>query len=103
MPKVVTVFRNRLGVEAGPEYATTLSRMRELAMGMPGYLSHKTFVAEDGERCTIVEFESEEAQRGWATHLEHVDAKRAGRDRFYDEYKLQVCTVTRESAFQRKG
>jgi heme-degrading monooxygenase HmoA len=102
MAKVVTVFRNRLRADAGPEYDSTLVRMRDLAQSMPGYLSHKTFVADDGERCTIVEFESEEAQRAWATHLEHKGAQRAGRDRFYSEYKLQVCSLARESVFPRK-
>lgn len=101
MAKVVTVFRNRLRAEASAEYGRTLAHMRDLAVAMPGYLSHKTFVADDGERCTIVEFESEETHRAWATQLEHVEAKRAGRDRFYEDYKVQVCSVTRESAFKR--
>ncbi len=37
--------------------------MSALARTMPGYISHKCFLAEDGERVTIVEFESEVAQR----------------------------------------
>ncbi len=36
--------------------------MTELATQMPGYVYHKTFVADDGERITVTEFESEEAQ-----------------------------------------
>jgi len=31
--------------------------MGELARSMPGYLSHKGFVADDGERVTLVEFD----------------------------------------------
>ena len=97
---VVTVFRNRLNASAQDEYANWAARMSALARQMPGYLSHKTFVADDGERVTIVEFESEDAQRAWATHAEHVTAKRKGRESFYSEYRIQVCTVQRESGFR---
>jgi heme-degrading monooxygenase HmoA len=99
---VITVFRSRVKPEAQEEYARWAARMAELAKGMPGYISHKGFVAEDGERVTIVEFESEEAQRAWAVHPEHVDAKKKGRKDFYSEYRVQVCTLERESAYPKK-
>ena len=44
--------------------------MSELARTVPGYISHKSFYAEDGERCTIVEFAHEEGLRTWRTNLE---------------------------------
>jgi heme-degrading monooxygenase HmoA len=69
---------------------------------MPGYVSHKGFTAEDGERVTIVEFRDEESQRAWAVQAQHVEAKKKGRVDFYEEYKVQVCTVVRESAFTAK-
>jgi heme-degrading monooxygenase HmoA len=98
---VLTVFRNRLRPENVGEYQAWIQRMSALAKTMPGYISHKAFTAEDGERVTIVEFESEEAQRGWATHLEHIDAQRKGRSDFYSEYRLQVCNVVRDTGFKK--
>ncbi len=100
---VVTVFRNRLRQEAQQEYSEWIARMRDLAQSMPGYVSHKTFTAEDGERVTIVEFATEETHRAWAAHPQHLEAKKLGRDRFYSEYKIQVCTLPRESAWRREG
>jgi heme-degrading monooxygenase HmoA len=73
--------------------------MAAIARTMPGYVSHKGFTAEDGERVTIVEFRDEESQRAWAREARHVEAKKKGRADFYEEYKVQVCTVVRESAF----
>jgi heme-degrading monooxygenase HmoA len=96
---VLTVFRSRLREEARARYLETAQRMSELARTMPGYRSHKVFVAEDGERVTIVEFEDEAGQREWATHAEHVAAQRAGRESFYSQYSLQVCEVTRHTRF----
>jgi heme-degrading monooxygenase HmoA len=99
---IVTIFRSRLRAGAGDEYLAVADRMDELAVTMPGYISHKGFVAEDGERVTIVEFESVEALAAWRTHAEHLAAQRAGRDRFYEEFRVQTCEVLRQSNFRRK-
>ena len=96
---VVTIFRNRLKGENVEDYYATAKRMSEIARSMPGYISHKTFTAEDGERVTIVEFADEASQRGWSTEMRHLEAKKKGRADFYTEYKLQVCEVKRESVF----
>ena len=99
---IVTLFRNRLREDAGTDYPDTLARMLEIVARMPGYIAHKTYVADDGERCTVVEFDTEEHQRAWSTHPEHVQAKGKGRSSFYSEYNLQVCTLTRQSTFPKK-
>ena len=100
---ILTVFRSRVKPEAQVEYARWAARMSELARQMPGYISHKGFAAEDGERVTIVEFESEQAHRAWATHPEHVEAKKKGRASFYLEYRIQICSVQRDSAFPKQA
>ena len=100
---IVTVFRSRLKPEIQEEYYQWAARIAALAKTMPGYVSHKSFVAEDGERVTIVEFENDEGQRTWATNLQHVEAKKKGRADFYTEYKLQICRVERESVFAAKA
>lgn len=96
---IVTVFRSRVKPESQTEYLQWAGRMSELAKTMPGYVSHKGFLADDGEKVTIVEFESEETQRAWAMHPEHLDAKKKGRAAFYSAYKVQTCKLLRESAF----
>ena len=60
------------------EYAAAVDRMSELARTMPGYIAHKSFYAEDGERCTIVEFENEEGLRTWRTNAEHLHGAKNG-------------------------
>lgn len=96
---IVTVFRARLRDESRTAYFELAPKMAELARGMPGYLSHKVFVAEDGERVTIVEFADMASQQAWATHIDHVAAKQQGRTSFYAEYSIQVCEILRESRF----
>ncbi len=97
---IVTVFRSRLRPGVRDEYVALADRMNELAKTMPGYVSHKGFFADDGERVTIVEFEHEEGMRAWRTNPEHRAAQKLAREKFYSEYHIQVCTVDRQSSFK---
>src|SRR5665647_2556377 len=99
---IVTVFRSRLMPGVRHEYLTAVDRMIELASAMPGYISHKGFFADDGERVSIVEFESEDAMRAWRMHPEHREAQREARQTFYADYSVQVCQVIRETSFKRE-
>jgi heme-degrading monooxygenase HmoA len=100
---IVTLFRSRLRPEHQTEYEAVGDRMFALATTMPGFVSIKTFVADDGERVSIVEFASAHAQQAWRQHPEHLEAQRLGRDKFYSEYRIQVCTVERASAMPEPG
>lgn len=96
---IVTVFRSRLRPGLRDEYVALANRMRELAKTMPGYISHKNFFADDGERVAIVEFANEEGQRAWQTNPEHRAAQKLAREKYYLDYYIQICTLERESKF----
>lgn len=96
---IVIVFRSRLNPGHQAEYLTWAGRMSTLAKETPGHVSHKGFIAQDGERVTIVEFETEEGMRRWAAHPEHVAAKKKGRNGFFSEYSVKICHLRRESKF----
>ncbi len=97
--QVVTVFRSRLRPAALEEYAGDAAAIAELARSMPGYVEHKIFTAEDGERVTLVTFADEACHRGWRDHPEHRAAQRRGIDRYYQTYSIQVGTTSYASAF----
>ena len=96
---ILTVFRSRLNESTHHDYDEHVRITAALVETAPGFLGHKMFVAEDGERVTLVEFDSMESQRAWSLSAEHKAAAIAGRRSFYAEYKIQVCTVDRESVF----
>ncbi|RFB78656.1 antibiotic biosynthesis monooxygenase family protein [Methylovirgula sp. 4M-Z18] len=93
---IVAIFRSRLNPDVLDEYLPMAQRMSTLARTIPGYISHKGFVAEDGERVTIVEFENEEAMQQWRIHPEHAKAKSRGMQNFFSEYKYQICRMMRD-------
>jgi len=96
---IITVFRSRLKPGVRDEYVALVERMNELARTMPGYIGHKGFFADDGERVTIVEFEHEEGMQAWRTNPEHIAAQKLARQKYYSAYSVQVCTPDRESKF----
>ncbi len=98
---VVDLFRSRLQPDAGEEYGQAAKRMVELAAASPGFVSIKSFNAADGERLSIIEFESDAAVAAWREHPEHRQAQRRGREKFYAEYHIQVCELRREARFRR--
>ena len=97
---IVTVFRSRLRPGVSEDYIALVDKIAAIARTMPGYISHKGFFADDGERVTIVEFEHEEGLRAWRTNPEHVAAQRLARTKFYTEYHVQVCKLDHESKFK---
>lgn len=96
----VIVFRSKLraGVDLSPLGPVGI-RMYELASAMPGFISYKDFAAADGESVSIVEFESLETLKAWRDHPEHVAAQQLGRDHYFAEYRIQVCTPVRSYSF----
>jgi heme-degrading monooxygenase HmoA len=77
---MVIAFRARRTPEGlGDEYQYWFKRMSEIAVTMPGYISHKGYVAEESERLSLFEWESAESLKAWAQHPEHVPTKQLAR------------------------
>ena len=96
--QVMTVFRSRLRDDA-TAYPDHAARISALAREMPGYVEHKVFVAEDGERVTLVTFADRASHDGWRTHPEHRAAQRAGRAGYYSEYSIAIGTTERAASW----
>ena len=97
--RVVTVFRSRLRAGAAAEYEELAARMEARARAMPGFVDFKTFAAADGERVSIVVFDSWSQHEAWRTDIEHREAQRRGRDRLYETYAIQVAREVRHRRF----
>ena len=100
--QLITIFRSRLRPEAGPAYAEDAPLVLALARSMPGFVDAKGFVAEDGERVTLVTFADRESHQAWRDHPEHRAAQRRGIDDYYATYSIQVGETTYASAFVRE-
>ena len=103
--QVVTVFRNRLRDDADAQaaYYADAARMAELARSMPGYVDHKGFTADDGERVTLVTFADRASHEAWRAHPEHLAAQQRGVAGYYADYSIQVGTTSYASRLRARG
>jgi heme-degrading monooxygenase HmoA len=98
---VLVVFGTRMRDDVDlEEYARHSRRMRELVREIPGFISIKGFVGEDGEEISIARFESDEAVKLWRSHPEHLLTQRRAREAFYASYWVQVTTTIRDYAWK---
>ena len=98
--RVITVFRSRLRADAA-DYPEHAARISALAQAMPGYVEHKVFVADDGERLTLVTFADDASHQAWAQHPEHRQAHAKGIEDYYEEYSIAVTGVRRSRFWRR--
>lgn len=94
--RYITIFRSRLRPGVQEEYYALAERMKTLARSMPGFISIDSYQDGDGNRVSIVEFETHETAMAWRNHPEHREAQRKGREEFYEYYHGIVASIDRE-------
>jgi heme-degrading monooxygenase HmoA len=99
----ITVFRSRLRADVPDDYGPLAAELEARAAEFPGFVEFKEFTADDGERLALVRFASDEAEAAWRDDRRHRDAQQQGRDRFYTEYDVAVCSVRRRHRWQSLG
>lgn len=97
--QVVTVFRSRLLEQPDARYEALDARLRERAGSLGGLVEVKSFVADDGERVTLVTFDDEQSHERWAGDPTHRRAQALGRESIYAAYSVQVCDCRRATSF----
>ncbi len=97
---IVVVFKHR------PKAGVTLQEdeqfMNELyllAKQIPGFLSVSGYTAENGDRVHLEYFTTLEALEQWRTLPEHANMSQVGRERFYESYTAQVCTLVSQITY----
>ena len=98
-PYYAVIFTSRRAAAHGG-YDEMAARMVELASEQPGFLGIES-LREGPVGITVSYWDSEEAIDGWRKHVEHREAQRLGRGRWYDEYHVRVAWVERARSFER--
>lgn len=98
----VVVFRNRKRTDIdGAAYGADADRMEELACAQPGFVSFKSYVADDGEVIALSEWDTAEAARAWGSHPDHAVIQAKGRAEYYQDYTLYTCDQPRTHRYER--
>lgn len=100
-PYVAVIFSSQTS-EDTTGYRETADRMEELAAQQPGYLGVESVRDPDaGHGITVSYWRTEADAAAWKQVSEHLEAQRAGRERWYTSYVTHVATVTRSYTHQR--
>lgn len=99
----LVVFRNRkrAGFDRAA-YESDSRAMEALAREQPGYLSFKSYQAEDGEVIALSEWANEASARAWRQLAEHRAAQARGRGEYYQNYTVFACDNPRTYRFERE-
>jgi heme-degrading monooxygenase HmoA len=100
-PYYAVIFTNWLSPQEGDDYSETAEHMEQLAMQQEGYLGLES--VRDGLGITISYWDSLDAIRRWKETVDHLQAQRKGRESWYSEYKVRICKVEKDYAFERKS
>ena len=100
----LVVFRNRKRADIDhAAYGADSDLMEALARRQPGFLSFKSYTADDGEVVAISEWDDEASARAWGRLAEHRAVQHKGRDQDYAEYTLFACADPRVHRFTGQG
>lgn len=98
----LVVFRNRKRADIDAvAYADDAARMDALARTQPGFLSFKSYTADDGEVVALSEWADEAAALAWRRVADHAAVQGKGRDLYYESYSLLAGTPSRIHHFTR--
>ncbi len=102
VPELVILFFSQLTGQAGEDYYRMDEELSQLVQQAPGFAGVKSFTAADGERLTVVWWKDAETLLQWRELARHRVAQSAGRERWYQYYRMEVARIERRSSFDRE-
>jgi heme-degrading monooxygenase HmoA len=100
----LVVFRNRTRADTdASSYSADAAAMPVLAARQPGFVSFKSYAAEDGEVVALSEWVDEASARAWGQVEEHRGIQKKGRAEYYADYTLFACDDPRIHRFESKA
>ena len=100
----LVVFRNRKRADLDEAaYLADAVEMVALAERQPGFLSFKSYTADDGEVIAVSEWADEASARAWGKVEEHRGIQKKGRAEYYAEYTLFACDSPRIHRFESRA
>src|SRR5215469_15984119 len=96
---MLVLFRYKLLPTAGEDYGRMAAEMEAHARTFDGFVDVKAYLAEDGERLTVVWWRDEESLAIWKNDARHRVAQQNGRARWYEYYRMDVAEIVRQNDF----
>ena len=100
----LVVFRNRKRADIkSAAYGADADRMEAMARAQPGFVSFKSYTADDGEVIALSEWADADAARAWGSQPDHALVQARGHADYYQNYTLYTCDQPRTHRYERPG
>lgn len=98
-PPYYAVIFTSTRTEGDDGYGAMSEAMVALAQKQPGYLGMES--ARDGVGLTVSYWTDLDAISAWKAEVRHLAAQRAGRERWYTDYRVRIAKVERNYGIDR--
>lgn len=99
--QIAVLFISQRTGEDAEGYAVAAAAMDALAAQQPGYRGMDHVGNDDGTAITISYWADEASAIAWREHPDHAATRKAGRDRWYNWYRLHVAHIGRSYGWDR--
>lgn len=91
--KYVVIFKAQINI-LDDEYFQTAQQLREKAIK---YFNCQKFeaISEQGYEIALSYWNSLEDIKAWSTDAEHVVAQHLGKERWYEDFSVEICEILR--------
>lgn len=101
-PYYAVIITTQLRGEEDSDYRAMATRMTDLGTRWPGYLGRQSMTDAQGRDLSVLYYRDEESIRAWKSDLEHLEAQRLGKQRWYQNYTVEVARVERGYSFSHE-
>ncbi|EEL88528.1 DUF4188 domain-containing protein [Bacillus cereus] len=99
-PYYAVIFTSNLSSDTA-DYNAVAEKMEDLAKQQTGFLGVESARDHSGLGITISYWDSLEAIENWKKNALHKEAKKRGREQWYENFHLRICLVEKEYKFHR--
>jgi len=102
MPMMIVVVEFELREGAESDFETALQKMQEQVKKYDGFLGETPCCSLDNEHTlvTLFSWADRESIKAWQEDPEHVKIQQLGRDQIFSRYRIRVCELEREYAWE---
>lgn len=93
-PPYYAVIFTSTRTEGDNGYSEMADRMEELASQQPGFLGVDS--AREDVGITVSYWQDLESIKHWKENVEHQEARKQGRDKWYDHFTVRIAKVEKE-------
>ncbi len=101
-PYYAVIFTSLKNEHEMNAYNEMSEKMLKLVAQQEGFLGHESYRNQDGSGVTISYWKTMENISNWKQNMEHFEAQRIGKEKWYASYRVRIAKIERDYGFENK-